>query len=229
MKKAVVFSGAGISAESGLKTFRDSGGLWEEYNIYEVATPEAFAKDPNLVLSFYNLRRTQLGNVQPNQAHIKVAELEKHFAVSVITQNVDDLHERAGSTDVLHLHGELRKVRSVNTPSLKKDIGYSEIVLGDKAEDGAQWRPDIVWYGEEVPMMDAAIEIVRSAELLIVVGTSLNVYPAAGLVSIASPECEKYLIDPNAEEIASTSDLHIINEKAGTGMSRLLKMLLTEN
>jgi len=226
MKKVIVFSGAGISAESGLKTFRDSDGLWENYNVYDVATPEAFSNNPKLVLDFYNMRRIQLAEVKPNEAHLKTAELEEHFDVTVITQNVDDLHERAGSKNVIHLHGELVMVRSVLTPSLKKNIGYREIKVGDLAEDGGQWRPDIVWFGEAVPMMDEAISLVYKADILITVGTSLNVYPAAGLVQSAHPKCKKYIIDPNANEIKGLNDMTIINEKAGTGMSRLFEMLL---
>ncbi len=229
MKKVIVFSGAGISAESGLKTFRDSGGLWENYNVYDVATPEAFSKNPGLVLDFYNMRRMQLAKVKPNEAHLKAAELEEYFDVTVITQNVDDLHERAGSKNVMHLHGELVMVRSTLTPSLKKNIGYGEIKVGDLAEDGGQWRPDIVWFGEAVPMMDEAITLVYKADILITVGTSLNVYPAAGLVQSAHPKCEKYIIDPNANEIKGLNDMTIINKKAGTGMSRLFEMLLKKD
>ncbi|NND78092.1 MAG: NAD-dependent deacylase [Flavobacteriales bacterium] len=225
MKKLVVFSGAGMSAESGLKTFRDSGGLWEEYDIYKVATPEAFEKDPELVLKFYNMRRAQLANAEPNEAHIGVASLEEKYSVDVVTQNVDDLHERAGSTRVLHLHGELRKVRSVKNPDLRKDIAYKDIKLGDLAEDGGQWRPDVVWFGEAVPMMDSAIAKVAQADILVIIGTSLNVYPAAGLASVAGQNCKKYLIDPNADGINVSKDVFLINEKAGTGMSRLLEIL----
>ncbi|MEM7160805.1 MAG: Sir2 family NAD-dependent protein deacetylase [Bacteroidota bacterium] len=225
MKKLVLFSGAGISAESGLKTFRDSGGLWENYSIYEVATPEAFAKNPQLVLDFYNMRRTQLENAFPNEAHKMGVKLEEYYDVHIITQNVDDLHERAGSKKVLHLHGELRMVRSTKNPSIRKDIVYQSVSLGDTASDGAQWRPDIVWFGEAVPKMDEAIAIVRKADILVTVGTSLNVYPAAGLVDAANENCLKYIIDPNADEILSVSDMHIIKEKAGTGMSRLFNIL----
>ena len=229
MKNLVVFSGAGISAESGLKTFRDSGGLWENYNIYEVATPEAFKDNPALVLDFYNMRRKQLAEVKPNAAHIAVAKLQERFNVTVITQNVDDLHERAGSKNIIHLHGQLRMVRSVTQPSLKKDIGYNEIKLGDFADDGGQWRPDIVWFGEAVPKMDECIPIVRQADILITVGTSLNVYPAAALVNYTQPDCKKFILDPNADEIGLDEDVNIIKEKAGTGMSRLLEILLAEH
>lgn len=228
MKKVIVFSGAGISAESGLKTFRDSGGLWENHNIYEVATPEAFKENPELVLNFYNMRRAQLAEAIPNEAHVKTAALEKHFDVTVITQNVDDLHERAGSSNVIHLHGELVMARSVKTPSLKKKVAYGAIKVGDLAEDGGQWRPDIVWFGEAVPKMDEATSLVYNADILVTVGTSLNVYPAAGLVQCAHPRCKKYIIDPNADELSGLQDMTIIKEKAGTGMSRLFKMLLDE-
>lgn len=228
MKNLVIFSGAGMSAESGLKTFRDSGGLWEEHSIYDVATPEAFERDPELVLSFYNNRRAQLGKAEPNDGHKAIAGLESHFNVNVITQNVDDLHERAGSSQILHLHGELRKVRSTNDASLISDIGYKKIDLGDLASDGGQLRPHIVWFGEAVPKMDEAISIVQGAEILVVIGTSLNVYPAAGLLDIADPLAKKYLIDPNANEIVSADGIVAINEKAATGMSRLFEILLKE-
>lgn len=181
-KHIVVFTGAGVSAESGLKTFRDSDGLWENYRIEEVATPEAWERNPKLVLEFYNMRRKQCMEAQPNKAHQLIAELEKYYNVSVITQNIDDLHERAGSTNVLHLHGEIMKVRSSVDDNLIYPIKKWNLELGEKCEKGSQLRPHIVWFGEPVPMMEKAIEIVQTADVFIVVGSSLVVYPAAGLL-----------------------------------------------
>ncbi|HKK88718.1 MAG TPA: NAD-dependent deacylase [Saprospiraceae bacterium] len=199
MRKIVVFSGAGISADSGLKTFRDADGLWEGHAVEEVATPQAWQKDKSTVLRFYNERRAQLLTVEPNAAHSSLVDLEKAFRVSIITQNVDDLHERAGSSHVLHLHGELFKARSEKNQNLivpwKKDIH-----LGDLAEDGAQLRPHVVWFGEAVPAMDEAVRLVSKADLLIVVGTSLLVYPAAGLIHYCSSNCQIHYIDPNPNE-----------------------------
>ena len=183
-KKIVVLTGAGISAESGLKTFRDSDGLWEGYDIEEVATPRAWKKNPQLVLDFYNYRRKNVLDAQPNAAHIGLAQLEKDFEVHIITQNIDDLHERAGSTKVMHLHGEIFKMRSEVSDDLVYDI-RGDMKLGDLAEDGAQLRPNIVWFEEAVPMIEEAIPVVRSADIFIIVGTSLVVYPAAGLVNYA--------------------------------------------
>src|SRR5688572_15210372 len=182
--KLVVLSGAGMSAESGLKTFRDSDGLWEGYDVAEVATPRAWKKNPGLVLDFYNMRRKNILDAQPNAGHFGLAELENHFDVHIITQNIDDLHERAGSTNVLHLHGEILKMRSEHSEELIYDI-RGDINLGDKAEDGAQLRPAIVWFEEPVPMIEQAIPLVRSADIFLVIGTSLVVYPAAGLVNYA--------------------------------------------
>ncbi|MDX5327482.1 MAG: NAD-dependent deacylase, partial [Marinobacter sp.] len=192
----VVLTGAGISAESGLSTFRDSGGLWEQHSVYDVATPEAFARNQELVLRFYNERRRQLESAQPNPAHRLLAELESRYRVTVVTQNVDDLHERGGSTNVLHLHGELTKARSSGFPELIYDIGYKEIQPGDVCERGTQLRPHIVWFGEEVPMLDAAAEVVRTADRLLIVGTSLQVYPAAGLVYEVDIGVPITVIDP---------------------------------
>lgn len=192
----VVLTGAGISAESGLSTFRDNGGLWEQHSVYDVATPEAFARNQELVLRFYNDRRRQLQSAQPNQAHRLLAELEKRYLVTVITQNVDDLHERGGASTVIHLHGELTKARSSQYPDLVYDIGYRDINPGDTCERGAQLRPHIVWFGEEVPMLDKAAEIVRTADHLLIVGTSLQVYPAAGLVYEVGRDVPITLIDP---------------------------------
>ena len=194
MKKLVVLTGAGISAESGLKTFRDSDGLWEGYNIEDVATPGAWRKDPKRVLDFYNYRRKNVREAEPNSAHYALAELERQYHVHIITQNIDDLHERAGSTWVLHLHGEIFKMRSERNPELIYEI-QQNINIGDKAEDNAQLRPHIVWFEEPVPMIEQALTIVRTADIFVVVGTSLLVYPAAGLVNYAPWEIPKYIID----------------------------------
>ncbi len=197
-KKIVVLSGAGISAESGIKTFRDSNGLWENHRVEDVASPEGFAKNPQLVLDFYNARRRQLKEVEPNEAHKILAELEKDFDIEIITQNVDDLHERAGSTKVLHLHGELRKARPVN--SLTKIIPWEEdLHLGDFDENGNQFRPHIVWFGEMVPEMENAAQIASKADIFLVIGTSMQVYPAAGLIHEIPENCEIFIIDPNLE------------------------------
>ena len=193
-KKLVVLSGAGISAESGLRTFRDSDGLWEGYNIEDVATPRAWRKDPGLVLEFYNYRRKNVLDAQPNAAHYGLADLEKDFDVTIITQNIDDLHERAGSSNVLHLHGEIFKMRSERNSSLIAEI-KSDIKLGDVAADGAQYRPHIVWFEEPVPKIEEAIPVVHNADIFVVAGTSLVVYPAAGLVNYIKPEVPFYIID----------------------------------
>jgi len=228
MKKLVVFTGAGISQESGIKTFRDSGGLWEEYDIMEVATPEAWAKNPELVLEFYNKRRKQALEAKPNRAHEIIAELEKHFVVQIITQNIDDLHERAGSTNVLHLHGEITKVRSVATEEIYT-IGDKPTFINDFCKDGHQLRPHIVWFGEEVPNMEVAQELAKTADILLIVGTSLNVYPAAGLVHETSEKCDKYLIDPS-DSMTTTSikNVTFINEKATKGVAIVASILKEE-
>lgn len=197
-KNLVVLSGAGISAESGVKTFRDSGGLWENHRIEDVASPEGFARNPKLVLDFYNARRRQLKEVAPNSAHYILANLEERYHVQIITQNVDDLHERAGSTSILHLHGELKKARPVKN-DLKIISWENDLNLKDVDEDGIQLRPNIVWFGEEVVEMDSAIEITKKANIFLVIGTSLKVYPAAGLVDYIPGNCELYLIDPNLD------------------------------
>lgn len=223
-KKIVVLSGAGVSAESGLKTFRDENGLWEGHDVMAVATPEGFRKNPELVLDFYNQRRRQLKNVQPNAAHKTIAELEEHFDVHVITQNVDDLHERSGSSKVLHLHGELFKVRPVNNPNLILDW-KEDLSLKDKDENGNQLRPHVVWFGEAVPMMENAIKIVEKADIVIVIGTSLQVYPAAGLMNYARHNIPIYLIDPKPE-IEERKNLRIFAENASVGMQKLKRILL---
>lgn len=224
-KKLVVLSGAGVSAESGLKTFRDSDGLWEGYNIEDVATPRAWKKDPQLVLDFYNYRRKNVLDAQPNAAHIGLAELEEHFDVHIITQNIDDLHERAGSTKVLHLHGEILKMRSEQNEQMIYDI-TGDIKLNDRAEDGAQLRPHIVWFEEPVPMMEEAIPLVYGADIFVVVGTSLVVYPAAGLVNYTGFDIPKYIIDKRIPYISSSSNIIAIEKPATEGVAELKKMLL---
>lgn len=219
----VVLTGAGISAESGLSTFRDSGGLWEQHSVYDVATPEAFERNRDLVLRFYNERRRQLQSVQPNPAHRLLADLESRYRVTVVTQNVDDLHERGGSSKVLHLHGELTKARSSSYPDLIYDIGYRDINPGDLCDRGAQLRPHIVWFGEEVPMLDAAAEVVRTADRLLIVGTSLQVYPAAGLVYEVDIDVPITVIDPG--EPASVSRAKVIRKSASDGLSEWVRML----
>ena len=221
-KKLVVLTGAGISAESGLRTFRDSDGLWEGYNIEDVATPRAWRKDPKLVLEFYNYRRKNVLDANPNAAHIGLAELEKDFNVTIITQNIDDLHERGGSTDVLHLHGEIFKMRSERDEEMIYEI-KGDINIGDKAEDGHQLRPHIVWFEEPVPKIQEAMEITSTADIFVVVGTSLVVYPAAGLVHYAPPGIPKYIVD---KKIPYEADGIISIEKPATeGVGDLIKML----
>jgi NAD-dependent deacetylase len=227
MKKLVVLTGAGISAESGIRTFRDMGGLWEEYDIEEVASPSGWARDQELVLDFYNQRRKQLLECKPNDGHLKLAELEKNFDVQIITQNIDDLHERAGSTKILHLHGELRKSMSVGDSSLVYDIDGWELKTGDKCEKGFQLRPFVVWFGEAVPMMDKAIVMTEKADVFVVIGTSLNVYPAAGLLNYVKKDIPIYIIDPN--EISSYRKVTFIKEKASTGVARLADILQNLN
>jgi NAD-dependent deacetylase len=219
----VVLTGAGISAESGLSTFRDNGGLWEQHSVYDVATPEAFERNRDLVLRFYNERRRQLLSAQPNPAHRLLAELENRYRVTVVTQNVDDLHERGGSSNVIHLHGELTKARSSVNPELIYDIGYSDIKPGDTCDLGAQLRPHIVWFGEEVPMLDAAAEVVRTADQLLIVGTSLQVYPAAGLVYEVDIDVPITVIDPG--EPASVSRARVIRKGASDGLNEWVRSL----
>jgi len=225
MKKIVVLTGAGISAESGIRTFRGSDGLWEEHRIEDIATFEAWQRNPALVLDFYNQRRKQLYEVEPNAAHLALVELEKNFDVHIITQNVDDLHERAGSGQVLHLHGELKKARSTVDDNLIHTLDGWELKLGDLCARGSQLRPHIVWFGEAVPMIEPAAALASEADIFIVIGTSLNVYPAAGLIHFAKPGIPVYLIDPQAEMPARISNLSILREAAGTGVPRLVKQL----
>lgn len=231
MKNLVVLTGAGMSAESGISTFRDAGGLWDRYPVEQVATPEGYAANPKLVINFYNERRKQLLEVKPNRGHELLAELEKYFHVTVITQNVDNLHERAGSTEVIHLHGELTKVTSSfqpNNPRFIKELKPEEyeVRMGDKAPDGSQFRPFIVWFGEAVPMIETAIDYVDKADIFVIIGTSLNVYPAAGLLNYVHSGVPVYLIDPKEVRIASRRAVHVIQKGASEGMEELKKMLL---
>ncbi|MBP6532341.1 MAG: NAD-dependent deacylase [Bacteroidia bacterium] len=225
MKRIVVLSGAGISAESGLKTFRDSDGLWENYRIEDVATPQAWKKDRNLVLQFYNERRKQVKAAQPNAAHLALVQLEEKFDVHIVTQNIDDLHERAGSKKVLHLHGEILKSRSTMDPHLVYAIEKDELNEGEKCELGSQLRPHIVWFGEMVPALEDAAYIVSRADILIVVGTSLAVYPAAGLVNYVSPEAKKYVVNPDPI-VGGLAGFKFINAKAGIGIPELVIELI---
>ncbi len=221
----VILTGAGISQESGIPTFRDSNGLWENHDIMEVATLKGWQNNPELVLKFYNMRRKQLKNVQPNDAHKAITRLQKHFPVQVITQNVDDLHERAGNKNILHLHGELYKVRSEKNPDLIYEW-HDDLHIGDFAEDGAQLRPHIVWFGEPVPMITKATELTSNADIFIIVGTSMLVYPAAGLVRYLRNDVPVYYIDPKAKEIDIPNPLTVIREKAGTGLPQLVEKLI---
>ena len=223
-KKLVVLSGAGISAESGLKTFRDSDGLWEGYDVTEVATPRGWKKNPQLVLDFYNMRRKDVAAAKPNAAHIGLAELEKDFAVTIITQNIDDLHERAGSTNVLHLHGEIFKMRSERDEQLIYEI-RGDISLGDMAGDGNQLRPNIVWFEEPVPMIEEAIPVVYGAEIFVVVGTSLVVYPAAGLINYVPAFAPKYIVDKQVPFTSNFQNLTAIEKPATEGVRELRKLL----
>jgi NAD-dependent deacetylase len=218
MKKLVVLSGAGMSAESGIRTFRDMGGLWEEYDVTEVATPMAWHKDMELVLRFYNERRRQLFSCEPNDGHRGLAELEKRFDVHIITQNVDNLHERAGSTKIVHLHGELTKARSTADPTLIYEIGERDINIGDKCEKGSQLRPHIVWFGEQVPAMEEAARIAAEADIFLVIGTSLNVYPAAGLVSYAPSKASVWVIDPDHVVVPISKRYEVIQMGASEGV-----------
>ena len=223
--KLVVLTGAGISAESGLKTFRDSDGLWEGYDVMEVATPRGWKKDPGLVLEFYNMRRRDVGQASPNAAHFGLAELEKDFDVHIITQNIDDLHERAGSTKVLHLHGEIFKMRSEADESLIYEI-REDISLGQLADDGAQLRPHIVWFEEPVPMIGEAVPLVRAADIFVVVGTSLVVYPAAGLVDFALRGVPKFIVDKKIPYTPDIYNLTAIEQPASLGVAALQQKLM---
>jgi NAD-dependent deacetylase len=223
-KKLIVLSGAGISAESGLRTFRDSDGLWEGYDVTEVATPGAWKRNPQLVLDFYNMRRKDVANAQPNAAHIGIAALEKHFDVTIVTQNIDDLHERAGSTKIVHLHGEIFKMRSDTNEHIIREI-KGDIKLGDMAKDGGQYRPHIVWFEEPVPKIAEAVDIVYTADVFVVIGTSLAVYPAAGLINYVEIDVPKYVIDKKIPPIAAMKNLTLIEKPATEGVGDLIKLL----
>ncbi|NOS93219.1 MAG: NAD-dependent deacylase [Cyclobacteriaceae bacterium] len=228
MKKLVVLTGAGISAESGIATFRDSGGLWEGHRVEDVATPEGWMRNPKLVLDFYNERRKKALEVKPNPAHHILVELEKDFDVTIITQNVDDLHEKAGSKNVLHLHGKLFESRSTKNPHLIYTMKGWELKLGDVCELGSQLRPNIVWFGEAVPMIEVAAEVAASADVFVVVGTSLLVYPAAGLIDYVKDSIPKFIVDPKKLEVYHVPNLEFITEVASVGMAKLKVKLLSE-
>ncbi len=225
-KKIVVLSGAGISAESGIPTFRDANGLWEGHDVMEVASPEGWRKNPALVLDFYNQRRKNAYNVAPNEGHLILARLEKHFDVAIVTQNIDNLHERAGSSHVIHLHGELFQARSTADANLIYELDSWELNVGDKCEKGSQLRPNIVWFGEMVPMMEVAVKEVNQADIFIIVGTSMQVYPAAGLIDYVSQNTPVYIIDPNMPAINNRSNLHLIESIGSIGLAEVEKELL---
>lgn len=227
-KKLIIFSGAGMSAESGISTFRDSGGLWEQYNINDVATPEAWKRNPDLVSDFYNQRRKQVINVEPNVAHKLVASIEDEFSIQVITQNIDDLHERAGSTNVFHLHCNIRFAKSSGPKQEDKyyPIEDWELTANDKCPDGFRLRPHVVWFGEQVPALNDAAKIIQEADLLIVIGTSLQVYPAAGLVHLAPDNCKCYVVDPNVDEFEIPSNFVKIKANASDGIRELIKRIV---
>ena len=225
----MVLSGAGISAESGISTFRDSNGLWENHRIEDVATPEGWEANPELVLEFYNQRRKQLFKVEPNEGHKALVKLEDFYDVQIVTQNVDDLHERAGSSNVLHLHGELKKVRSTIDYNLVYDLNHWELKSGDKCEKGSQLRPHIVWFGEAVPSIVLAEEHVRKADVLIIVGTSLNVYPAAGLVDVIKKGTKVYIVDPADVPTNGVENITVITAGAGEGLAELVNELISSN
>jgi NAD-dependent protein deacetylase/lipoamidase len=225
MKKMVVLTGAGMSAESGLRTFRDMGGLWEEHDVYEVASPTGWQKDRRMVLRFYNERRKQLLKTSPNKGHLGLVELEKDFEVWIVTQNVDDLHERAGSSRILHLHGELRKSRSTAEPNLVYDIEGWKLEEGDLCEKGSQLRPHVVWFGEAVPAIEDAARIVASANVFVIIGTSMKVYPAAGLINYVPSTAPIYVIDPNEVAIEDHSRIHIFQKSAVEGVQMLREEL----
>lgn len=227
-KKLVVLTGAGVSAESGIRTFRDSNGLWENHDVMEVASPEGWRKNRSLVLEFYNQRRKQARECQPNAAHLALARLERYLDVEIITQNVDDLHERAGSTKVLHLHGELNKAQSTLDPKLIYEMDHWEIKEGDKCEKGSQLRPFIVWFGEAVPMMVPAINITKTADFFLVLGTSLQVYPAASLIDYVPVGTPKFLIDPVKPDRYLGKEIEVIQEKATVGMEKFTELILTQ-
>lgn len=227
-KKLIIFSGAGMSAESGISTFRDSEGLWEQYKIEEVATPEAWKRNPDLVTDFYNQRRKQIIEAVPNPAHQVITTLENEFYIHVITQNIDDLHERAGLKNVLHLHGNIRFAKSSGPKQEEKlyPIEGWELTANDKCPDGFRLRPHVVWFGEQVPALNDAAKIIQEADILVVIGTSLQVYPAAGLVHLASDNCKCYVIDPNVDDFGIPSNFVKIKANASDGMRELIKRIL---
>lgn len=225
-KKIVILTGAGISAESGIATFRDSNGLWEGHNVMDVATPQGWQKNKELVLDFYNQRRKNANEVLPNEGHLALVELEKYFNVSIITQNVDNLHEKAGSTNIIHLHGEIFKSRSTFDPNLIYDIEGWELNIGDKCEKGSQLRPHIVWFGEAVPMIEDAILLTKEADIFIVIGTSLQVYPAANLLDMVQTKKPIYVIDPNVMSFDTDREIIKISEKGSIGVPQLVEELI---
>jgi NAD-dependent deacetylase len=228
MLKLVVLSGAGVSAESGIATFRDAGGLWEGHDVMDVASPEGWRKNQELVLNFYNERRKASINAIPNEGHLELASLEEYFDVSIITQNVDDLHERAGSTNVVHLHGKLSQARSSIDPLLVYEIGDKSIKIGDKCEKGSQLRPNIVWFGELVPMIEKAAQISEQADIFIVVGTSMAVYPAASLIDFVPHTSKVYVVDPNMPYLKDRTNMKLISEKATVGLKQIASELKTK-
>lgn len=231
MKKIVILTGAGMSAESGISTFRDSGGLWDQYRVEDVATPEGYERDPQLVIDFYNMQRRNLLKAEPNEGHRLVAALEEKYKVVVVTQNIDDLHERAGSSHVIHLHGELMKATSSWRPNDSRQIitlpaDKAVIEMGDKAADGSQLRPFIVWFGESVPNIEPAADECETADIFLIIGTSLNVYPAAGLLHYVPANAEVYLIDPKPVDTHSNRPVHVIQKGASEGMKEFIDLLM---
>lgn len=227
-QKLVILTGAGISAESGLKTFRDSDGLWEGYDVYDVATPEAWARNPALVQDFYNMRRKNVLDARPNAAHLALVKLEEKYDTTIITQNIDDLHERAGSTKILHLHGIITKSQSSKNPGLVYEIAGDRLSMGEKCELGSQLRPHVVWFGEPVPMIEMAAEISSQADIFLVIGTSLVVYPAAGLINFVSKEALKILIDPGTPEI-NLANVRLLKKRATEGVPEIVDQLLSDS
>ncbi|MCF8367872.1 MAG: NAD-dependent deacylase [Bacteroidales bacterium] len=226
MLKIIILSGAGMSAESGIQTFRDGDGLWNKYRFEDLASPSAWHRDPKLVLDFYNMRRKIVFEAEPNAGHKALAKLEEKYAVQIITQNVDDLHERAGSSNVLHLHGEIKKARSTLDPELVYDMDNWELNIGDKCEKGSQLRPHIVWFGEAVTMIEPAMRLASGADIFIVIGTSMVVYPAASLIVYVPASSQKYFIDPKAFQVGGINKLEVIKETAGKGVPELVDKLL---
>jgi len=228
MKRIVVLTGAGVSAESGIQTFRDGDGLWNKYRFEDLASPQAWAKNPELVQEFYNWRRKIVWEAEPNEGHIALVRLEEKYDVQIITQNVDDLHERAGSKNILHLHGEIKKARSTADPNLVYELDHWELKMGDKCEKGSQLRPHIVWFGEAVPMIEPAAEICSTANIFIVIGTSMVVYPAASLIIYANQDIPKYYVDPKAFQVSGVSNLEVIKKTAREGVPELVNTLLDQ-